>query len=209
MVLDQPSQDEPHPSSIRHCVVFGIGKLIGSLRISTISEKNDPEIVLKSIHQCVEQARFETETHGKQGIYAAVSQRLIEVGPDEATLTSLTDYEVSLPRLDAIGPTRHRRRRNTGPRRPSSSLVVKLVDHVLRPVRPGSIVQIDGLIPTERQAANAGAMRDAITALQAGPQSPSQSISTNPVFSGSIRRAVNADSWTWSPVNRTGSCSIM
>ena len=76
MVVDQPSQDEPHPSSIRHCVVFGIEKLIGSLRISTISEKNDPKVVLKSIHQCVEQARFETEPHGKQGIYAAISQRL-------------------------------------------------------------------------------------------------------------------------------------
>ena len=207
MVLDQPSQDEPHPSSIRHCVVFGIGKLIGSLRISTIAEKNDPKVVLKSIHQCVEQARLETETHGKQGIYAAVPRRLIEVGPDEATLTSLTDYEVSLPRLDASGPTRCRGNRNTGPRRPSSSPVVKLVDHVLRPVRPRFIVQIDGSDPN--RAASGQRWRDAITGLQAGPQSPSQSISTNPVFSESIHRVVNTDSWTWSPVNRTGSCSIM
>ena len=149
MVLDQPSQDEPHPSSIRHCVVFGIGKLIRSLRISTISEKNDPKVVLKSIHQCVEQARFETEPHGKQGIYAAISQRLIEVGPDEATLPSLTDYEVSLPRLDTVGPTRYRGNGNTGPRRPSSSPVVNLVDHILRPVRPRSIVQIDGSDPNQ------------------------------------------------------------
>ena len=106
MVLDQPSQDEPHPSSILHCVVFGIGKLIRSLRISTISEKNDPKVVLKSIHQCVEKARLETETHSNQGIYAAGSQQLIEVGPDEATLPSLAYYQVSLPRFDTVGPTR-------------------------------------------------------------------------------------------------------